>query len=293
MTSQSYDAGSLVRYYYVKDHIGNIRQTLDHSGTIVAAQDYYSYGEYIRSYNQGLPNDRYKFTGKERDNESNLDYFGARYYESSSGRWLSVDPMANKYPGWSPYVYCHNNPLRLIDPNGMEDGGPGFFAWLKNFFIGNSSNETNPGTEINRTIVEETKIMSKKIGEFPRKTVKATENYADATSDASTKVSIAGVAAAPLTAGVFLEGSADALVIETIADGVSLGAKTVDFIAFGGSKVALINQGVKFGADIIGGKVIDAVADKVVTETGLNTAAYGNFTEGLKISTEILLGIGF
>ena len=123
MTSQSYDAGSLVRYYYVKDHIGNIRQTLDHSGTIVAAQDYYSYGEYIRSYNQGLPNDRYKFTGKERDNETNLDYFGARYYESSSGRWLSIDPSADKYPNLSPYIYCLNNPLNHLDPDGNDPTG--------------------------------------------------------------------------------------------------------------------------------------------------------------------------
>jgi RHS repeat-associated protein len=50
---------------------------------------------------------------------------GARYNDSRIARWLSVDPLAacpfgNKYPGWSSYVYCINNPLRIIDPNGME-----------------------------------------------------------------------------------------------------------------------------------------------------------------------------
>jgi hypothetical protein len=46
--------------------------------------------------------------------------FAGRYYDSATGRWLSVDPKADKYPGWSPYNYCYNNPLRYIDPNGQE-----------------------------------------------------------------------------------------------------------------------------------------------------------------------------
>ncbi len=99
----------------MKDHLGNIRQTISQSGSIVAAQDYYCYGELIRSYNQGLSNERYKFTGKESDNESNYDYFGARYYDSQIGRWLEVDPMRDKYPGWSSYNYVMDNPERNID----------------------------------------------------------------------------------------------------------------------------------------------------------------------------------
>jgi len=66
-------------------------------------------------------NDKYKFTGKERDKESGLDYFGARYYDSEIGRWLSVDPLGSQRPGLSPYQYCQNNPLSLIDPTGMLD----------------------------------------------------------------------------------------------------------------------------------------------------------------------------
>jgi RHS repeat-associated protein len=63
---------------------------------------------------------RYKFTEKERDLGTNYDYFGARYYDSELGRWQSVDPLADKYPGWSPYNYCLNNPLVLVDPEGMD-----------------------------------------------------------------------------------------------------------------------------------------------------------------------------
>ena len=43
---------------------------------------------------------------------------GARYYHSDLSVWLSVDPLADKYPGWSPYNYCLNNPIKLVDPNG-------------------------------------------------------------------------------------------------------------------------------------------------------------------------------
>lgn len=59
-----------------------------------------------------------KFTGKERDSETGLDYFGARYYDSSIGRWLSADPLADKYPHASPYNYVLNNPMGFVDPDG-------------------------------------------------------------------------------------------------------------------------------------------------------------------------------
>jgi RHS repeat-associated protein len=70
----------------------------------------------------------HKFNGKELDAESGYSYYGARYYagnvgvseDSELGIWLSVDPMAHKYPHLSPYVYCANNPVKYIDPNGME-----------------------------------------------------------------------------------------------------------------------------------------------------------------------------
>ena len=65
----------------------------------------------------------YSFTGKERDAETGYSYFGARYYDSDlSGLFLSVDPMADKYPSFSPYAYCAWNPVKLVDPDGREMG---------------------------------------------------------------------------------------------------------------------------------------------------------------------------
>ena len=61
------------------------------------------------------------FTGKEKDEETNLSYFGARYYDADllTG-WLSMDPMADKYPSISPYAYCAWNPVKLVDPDGRR-----------------------------------------------------------------------------------------------------------------------------------------------------------------------------
>ncbi len=59
------------------------------------------------------------FTGKEKDEETGFGYFGARYMDHElTTMWLSVDPMADKYPSISPYAYCAWNPVRLVDPDG-------------------------------------------------------------------------------------------------------------------------------------------------------------------------------
>ena len=63
------------------------------------------------------------FTGKERDEETGYGYFGARYMDHElMTMWLSVDPMADKYPSISPYAYCAWNPVKLVDPDGREIG---------------------------------------------------------------------------------------------------------------------------------------------------------------------------
>ena len=116
-----------MRYYYLKDHLGSIRMTVDASGNPAGWDDYYPYGMQMtgRSYTSSA-DQRYKFIGKERDASTGLDYFGARYYDSFRGQWLEVDPLYSKYPGTSPYDYVLSNPIRLVDPDGsvtyMIDG---------------------------------------------------------------------------------------------------------------------------------------------------------------------------
>lgn len=81
-------------YFYIKDHLGSIHAVINTNNQIVSAQDYDCWGYIIqnRQWQQNQNNDQciYKFTGKERDNESTYDYFGARYYDSRLGRWGGV-----------------------------------------------------------------------------------------------------------------------------------------------------------------------------------------------------------
>ena len=79
---------------------------------------------YIK-YNSKIP-PKYPrtFAGKERDSETGFSYFGARYYDSDlMTGWLSVDPLADKYPSLSPYAYCAWNPVKLVDPDGRKIRG--------------------------------------------------------------------------------------------------------------------------------------------------------------------------
>ncbi|HOV55811.1 MAG TPA: RHS repeat-associated core domain-containing protein [Bacteroidales bacterium] len=81
---------------------------------------YLPFGELFVSQRNSEFDTRYKFTAKELDNETSYTYFGARYYDSELSGWLSVDPMSDKYPSLSPYCYTANNPVVLVDPNGMD-----------------------------------------------------------------------------------------------------------------------------------------------------------------------------
>ena len=100
------------------------------------------------------------FTGKERDSETGFSYFGARYYDSDlMTGWLSVDPMADKYPGLSPYAYCAWNPIRLVDPDGEE-------IWIGTH-DGYNRSKYIPNQKGNRGIAETLdKIYKSKAGKF-------------------------------------------------------------------------------------------------------------------------------
>jgi RHS repeat-associated protein len=100
--------------YYLTDHLGSIRTTIDDQGKVLGYDDYDPFGNVLpgRSYNAGTPNDLNKFTSHERDQEGGLDYMLARNYDSELGRFYSVDPLYYKYHSTSPYAYVLNNPLR-------------------------------------------------------------------------------------------------------------------------------------------------------------------------------------
>ncbi len=102
--------------YLATDHLGSTRRLFPTTETSWAA-DYFPFGS-IEQQNGSEEENRFGFTGHETDFATDLVYAGARYYDPEIGRWLQVDPLARKYPGWSPYNYVLNNPVRLFDPDG-------------------------------------------------------------------------------------------------------------------------------------------------------------------------------
>ena len=110
-----------MKIHYHSDHLGSASFVTNAEGAVVQHLQYLPYGElFVSQRNTEEFDSRYKFTAKELDNETSYTYFGARYYDSELSGWLSVDPMSDKYPSLSPYCYTADNPVVLVDPNGME-----------------------------------------------------------------------------------------------------------------------------------------------------------------------------
>lgn len=112
-------------FYYHSDHLGSTAYLVV-NGHVAQVLNYLPFGEDWLESNNFNPDDTtrlgiYRFNGKEKDYESGFHYYGARYYWSEllTG-WLSVDPMADKYPSISPYAYCAWNPVKLVDPDGRD-----------------------------------------------------------------------------------------------------------------------------------------------------------------------------
>ncbi len=104
--------------YTLENNIYSSAVTLDDNGTIVNTQEYYPFGETsFGSYGKK----RYQYVGKERDEESGLYYYGARYFSPWIVRFISVDPLASKYAQLSPYNYSDNNPINDYDIDGMQN----------------------------------------------------------------------------------------------------------------------------------------------------------------------------
>ncbi len=116
-------AALLTRYIY-SNHLQSASLELDETAQVISYEEYHPYGTTSYQANNAAINataKRYRYTGKERDEESGLYYHGARYYVPWLCRWSAGDPLENKRAGLSPYDYCSNNPIIRIDDDGMED----------------------------------------------------------------------------------------------------------------------------------------------------------------------------
>ena len=105
-------------YWYHPDHLGSSSWITYSDGSAVQHLHYLPWGEDFVDQRVTNWNATYTFSAKEKDTETGYSYFGSRYYSSDLSIWLSVDPLSDKYPSMSPYVYCADNPIKLVDPNG-------------------------------------------------------------------------------------------------------------------------------------------------------------------------------
>ena len=106
-------------YYYLKDHQGNNRVVINQSGAVEETNHYYLFGGVFASSTSTQP---YKYNSKEYDTKKGLNWYdyGARHYDAVLGRFMTVDPLAEKYYSESLYTYCYSNPINCIEPNGKD-----------------------------------------------------------------------------------------------------------------------------------------------------------------------------
>ena len=129
VNASDYNLGFSYVYQY-KDHLGNIRlsyKNISLTSTpnlqIVEENNYYPFGLKHKGYNANIngTHHKYMFGGKELSEELGLNTydFGARNYDAALGRWMNLDPLAEKMRRHSPYNYAFDNPVFFIDPDGM------------------------------------------------------------------------------------------------------------------------------------------------------------------------------
>jgi RHS repeat-associated protein len=120
----SFDANGAVDgwYYYIHDYMGNNRMVVNSGGAVEQVTHYYPYGGVIGDISTNENVQKYKFEGKELDRTFGLDNYDihARQYFAMMPMWDRIDPLAEKYYGISPYVYCGGDPVNFGDYNGLD-----------------------------------------------------------------------------------------------------------------------------------------------------------------------------
>ena len=105
--------------YSLTDHLGSVRVVATDKDNVLERNDYQPFGNRWDTASRPVSDNRDRFNGKEDQSFAGLPFsdYGARMYDRERGRWLSQDPLQQYH---SPYVFCGNNPIRLIDLDGME-----------------------------------------------------------------------------------------------------------------------------------------------------------------------------
>ncbi len=151
-------------YYFLKDHLGSITEIADSFGNIVQKYDYSSFGVINKIQNESgldMTNDPYlqnqfTYTGREYDAETGLYYYRARYYDSSLGRFLQIDPdpgkVVNPITVVNKYIYTGNKPVMFTDPNGKFEIISAFISIILGAFMEGLKNWINTNQSVDAFI---------------------------------------------------------------------------------------------------------------------------------------------
>jgi RHS repeat-associated protein len=219
-------------YFYHPDHLGSTSIITDRNGIATQFIAYLPFGESFVDEHTSTWESPYKFSGKELDSETGLYYYGARYYDPKTSLWYGVDPLAGKYPGVGGYVFCSNNPVNRIDPDGRAD------FWHNGRVIGNDgvddkrilaikTTEKSFGSKENNSFVEGAGLSKKDLN--------ATVKFITANSGNAEAFQNNGMA---YTNSIAIENSADnrqAMVNEVSKDNGRGGMSDANNREYGGS----------------------------------------------------------
>ena len=119
------DAYEKMQFYYHPDHLGSSSYITNLDGEVAQHIEYVPFGEVFIEERNNTWNTPYLFNAKEFDEETGMYYYGARYYEPKLSLWMSTDPIQEKYPNITSYIYSLNNPIKIQDPTGLAPEGWG------------------------------------------------------------------------------------------------------------------------------------------------------------------------
>ncbi len=108
--------------FQLDNHLGSSMLELDRTSAVISYEEYHPFGStafHTANGSLGVSSKRYRYTGKEKDDETGLYYHGARYYAPWLGRWTAADPLGT-VDGLNLYRYARNKPVRLSDPGGTQ-----------------------------------------------------------------------------------------------------------------------------------------------------------------------------
>ena len=144
------DISILLYFYLHTGRLGSSSAVTDGRGKAVHILGYMPYGETLLDLSHTYYETPYQFTGYEQDQETGLLYAEARYYDSQLGIFNSTDPMWYKYPSLSPYAYCVDNPVMLVDPDGMQIVCRNIYIWNIGAYILGSKPIVSSASRISR-----------------------------------------------------------------------------------------------------------------------------------------------